>query len=338
MFKQLRALPVLSFVVFLLLFSGCSFTKADTETPETDDVTLRILYSEWPPDMMAYLAQELGLFEANNVDVELVWVDGFEAAVAARENGETDIWNYTLLDFVTEYAEGIEQEGQIIFIEDFSAGADAVMTLPAYGINNVADLDGKTVGVEQGTIGEFFLNILLERVDLSLEDLEIVDMGFDEVPLALANGEIDAGVTYEPAISQILNEGGEVLVDSEKERDVIVDVYVAKKDHLLEHPIAYQRAVESILDAGEFFNNNPEEAAEIIKGPLNMTTEEVLETFDKLRIPSLRDNKTAFNRSSGFASLYIIGRLAQQYLEEQGVLIEYFDLDPLINSSIIDSL
>lgn len=325
-------------VLLLAGATGCGPLNSNVPAAVEDDVTLRILYSEWPPDMMAYLAQEKGFFADNGVNVELVWVDGFEEAVAARENGETDIWNYTLLDFITEYAEGLETEGQIILIEDFSAGADAVVTLPGKGIDRVQDLEGKKVGLEKGTIGEFFLNILLERVDLTLDDLETVDMGFDEIPAALQEGRIDAGVTYEPAISQVLSEGGEVLVDSEKERNVIVDVYVAKADHILEHPEAYQRVVAALLEAGEYFNKYPEEAAEIIKDPLGMSTEEVAETFAKLRIPSLRDNKTAFNRSSGFASLYILGRQAQQYLEDQGVLTEFFDLEPLINASLIDSL
>ena len=89
-------------------------------------------------------------------------------------------------------------------------------------------------------------------------------------------------------------------------------------------------------------NSNPSlfllRAAEIIKEPLGMTTEEIVETFYKLQIPTLRENKTAFDRSSGFSSLYNLARLAQQYIEEQNPNFEQFDLDPLINEDLINSI
>lgn len=338
---------------FLIFFSALSifaFAGCNLLQPESDEqqpaapsdqpqssTTLRMLYSEWPPDMMAFLAQEKGFFKEQGVDVELVWVDGFEENVATRMAGGTDVWNYTLLDFITEYADGTEKDGQVFLIEDFSAGADAVV-VNSDEIQSMSDLKGKNVGVEVGTIGEFFLNILLQKEGLTLDDVNAIDAGFDAIPGMLADGTIDAGITYEPAISEAVAGGARVLVDSSQERGTIVDVYVAKKDHLAAHPNEYKALIKALLQANDYYNSNPEESAEIIKDKLGMTTEEVVETFEGLRLVDLRDNLTAFDRNSGHSSLYNLSQLAQQYLEDQGVLDEPFPLDPLLNSNLIESI
>lgn len=334
--KSLLVLALFS----LFVFSACGPEKEvvvkDATTEKTN--TLRMLYSEWPPDMIAYLAQEKGFFQKHGVDVELVWVDGFDDAHEKRANNETDIWNYTLLDFLTEYADGTEKSAQIFLIQDFSAGADAIVTMPENEINSVGDLKGKKVAVESGTIGEFFLKILLNKDRLTLEDLDIVQAAAEEVPALLKSGEIDAGVTYEPYVTESVAEGGKILVDSSQERGTIVDVYVAKSEHIAQNKDAYLALSKALLEASDYYNQNPEEAAEIMKEPLGLSKEEALATFKTFQIPDLRDNKTAFDRVSGFASLYNLGKLAKQYLEEQGILAEDFDLAPLINSSLVDSI
>lgn len=333
----------LAFTV-LVIFSSCSSSEnkdsqEEGKNPDSEDVVLRMLYSEWPPDMIAYLAQEKGFFEENGVNVELVWVSGYDENLEKRQNGETDIWNYTLLDLVTEYSNGTTENGQVFLIEDFSFGADAVIAGPEGEITEVTDLAGKNVGVETGTIGEFFLSIALEKEGLVLEDVVIVEAAADSVPEMLENGEIDAGVTYEPFISEAVNAGAAtVVVDSAQERGTIVDVYVANSDHIAENSEAYTRLARALLEAGEYFENNKQEAAEIMKDPLGLTTEEVLETFETFEIPDLRANQTTFDRNSGFASLHNLAKLAQQYLDDQGALEADFDVDDLINSEIVSSL
>jgi NitT/TauT family transport system substrate-binding protein len=322
------------------LIAGCNQENQSlppsNHTPES--VSLKVLYSTWPPDMISFIAQEKGFFKQNNVAVNLVWDNGLTEASQIRKEAQIDIWAYPLLDFLAEYSSGEETEAQVFMIEDFSAGADAVITLPEKKFTSIADLKGKKIGVEKGTVGEFFLNILLQKKDLTLADVEAIDIAFDQILPALQNGIIDAGVTYEPEITSALAEGAIVLIDSKQERNAIVDVFVAKKDNLAQNPEIYKNFIQSILDASAYLEKNPTAAAEIIKEQLEMTTEEVVETFAKLKLPNLRENKTAFDRSSGFASLYTLARKAQQYLEEQNPEMKQFDLEPLIYSDLINAI
>lgn len=334
-----RNLALLLFILVLALVGTAIFFYPNLNSyiaEENEVKTLRVLYGEWPPDLIAYLAQEKGYFEEEGVSVELVKIGGFEELFELVDGGEADVWPVTLLDAIIAYSEG--KDWQIFLVEDYSAGADAVLVAESQDeIEDIEDLKGKTVGLEEGTVGEFFLQILLTRSGLSLEDLEIVDMSFDEIPSALADGTIDVGVTYEPAVTESVNQGARVLTDTEKERGVIADVYAAHKTELEAYSEEYKKFMRAILKAADFYNENPEEAVEIMKEPFGNDSTELLEGLSKLQITTGRDNLTAFDRNSGYASLYTGAKQAEQYLEEEGVITPSSSLNDLF-SNLIDAL
>jgi len=306
----------LLFAIFVSAFLvGCSGEKTDGEIH-----SLSISYSEWPPDAVVYLAEEKGFFDDYGLDVNLEWVADFEETFAKVDSGEVQIWSLPLLDAVSGLQEN--DDWQVILVEDYSLGADAVVTL-GDDISSVADLRGKKVGVEKGTLGEFFVAILLERENMTLDDFDGVEMSAIDIPAALEAGEIDAGVTYEPYITEVVSAGGTIIVDSAKERGAIVDVYLAKKGEIDENREAYIKVINGILDAQDFLNNNIEETAEILAEPLGISPEEVVESFEKLKIPDFQDNLTAFNRSSGFQALHNLARQAEEYLRDQGIVTSH---------------
>ncbi len=333
--KKLFAFLILVLLGFgIYFFSSYGFQEPAAELTERTTI-LRIGYSEWPPDLIVYLAQEKGFFEANGLQVELVPVDGFEDLFEKIENKQIDLWPVTLLDAVIAYSEG--EEWQIIALEDYSNGADAVLTMEDSGIEGISGLTGKKVGTEQGTVGEFFLQILLQRDGLELSDVEIVDMSYDQIPAALVSGEIDAGVTYEPSITETLNQGGRVLTDSASERGTIVDVYSAYRSHLEAYPESYKKFVLSLLDAADYYNAHPEESISIMAEAYGNDVEELSKAFEKLKIPNLRENQTAFKRTSGFESLFNLAKQAELYLVDQGVVQKTSDLT-LLFSDLVDDL
>jgi len=66
-------------------------------------------------------------------------------------------------------------------------------------IRSVADLRGKKVSVNViGSATEFWLHSALLRGGLTIDDVQVVAVNFPEVPAALANGAIAAGLLGEP--------------------------------------------------------------------------------------------------------------------------------------------
>jgi len=337
---MIKRILYISLFATILIFGYLLFTRANFDQNNSikssksfqETQTLRVAYGEWPPDLIVYLAKNKGFFEKNNLNVELVKISGFDELFELIDKNEIDIWPVTLLDSVIALNEN--KDWSIFLLEDFSAGADALITYPDSGIKEISDLKGRTVGVETETVGEFFLAILLERENLTLNDINIINLSFDAIPQALKDGIIDAGMTYEPSITESLEDGAVVVVDSQKESGVIVDVFASYKQNLEENRIAYIKFSNAILEASDFFANNPEESIEIMKIPFNNSNEELANAFEKLVIPDYKDNVLAFNRASGYKSLYILGKQAEQYLEEQGIITPTGHLESLFSSVI----
>ncbi len=309
-------------------------TERTTESKAGDDV-LVISHSLWPPDKIAFLAEELDLYEKYGVEVETIAIDGYDELFELIEGGEVDIWSMTLLDLVTGRAEG--EDWQAVLMQDSSAGADGIVVHPDSGIESIADLEGKRVGMEAGTVGQFFLAALLEKEGLSLDDVEAVTVGAEDVPQALMEDRtIDAGVTYESTLSDVVGEGAVLLVDSSKERGLIVDVWVAHESDIENDTERHAKALAAILEAGEFLRDNPEEAAALMHESLQLTEEETIATFDKLRIPDLAENVTRFDRNSGFQSLHTLTRQAVEFLLDEGTITEQADADRILNSAALE--
>jgi len=334
-------------LMILTSFFGCGLffkdkkvedeIKTDVKVEEsTENEKVVMSYSEWPPDTIVFLASEKGFFKDHGVDVEVVFVEGYEDLFEKVDNGEIDIWNNTFFDLVYEVGHGADW--QTILVEDFSYGADGIVVMEDSGIDTIADLKGKKVAVEMQTVGDFFLQILLERENLSADDLTLIDLSAEESATALINGEVDAAVTYEPYITETAEEGTKILTDSEREKGLIVDVLVANKNLIPEKKESYKKVILGWLDAVDYLNNDPEEAAEILKDIFGMTTEDTVAMFETFKIPNLRDNLTAFSRGAGFESLYTLGDLSKDYLIDQDMLQEEYEVDEIINDDLIKEL
>ena len=67
-----------------------------------------------------------------------------------------------------------------------------IVTRKDTGISNAADLKGKEVGTFAGSSAQFFLDSLLVLESIPTAEVEMVDMKPQDLPKALASGEVDA--------------------------------------------------------------------------------------------------------------------------------------------------
>jgi NitT/TauT family transport system substrate-binding protein len=71
------------------------------------------------------------------------------------------------------------------------------------GIKNLKDLKGKKVAVPEGTSGDMILNLALESVGLSIDDVEKVAMDPSTVVAAFSSKQVDAAGIWYPLIGTI---------------------------------------------------------------------------------------------------------------------------------------
>jgi NitT/TauT family transport system substrate-binding protein len=154
-----------------------------------------------------------GHFQKEGLEVELVYMRGGSAAMQALVGGAVD-YAATALDVALQaYAHGAA-------VKRFAATgklplfALAVSPQSAAKIKSVKDLEGKTVGISGlGNADHALTLFLLKQAGADATKVQFATIGTNLLE-ALRQGQLDAGLVQEPALTLITAAGGKVLVNA----------------------------------------------------------------------------------------------------------------------------
>lgn len=241
-------------IVFMLLVT--SSVMAQSETPH-----IKIGYSTWVGYGPLFIAQEKGYFTEQGLDVELVKVEDPKDRFVALAGNQLD-GLVTTLDTASQYWNA-ETPFKVILGLDESSGGDGIVVNS--GITSVADLKGKKIGVNVGSVSQFFLEYILKENNMTDSDVQLVKMQQGDVPAALASNQIDAGVTWEPHLSKSVENGATLLATSKETPGLIVDILVLHDDIINDHPEIAQGLVNAWFEAVDYENQNPDDGAALMQ-------------------------------------------------------------------------
>jgi len=159
------------------------------------------------------VARSAGHFKKHGLDVELVYTRGGSAAMAALVGNAVD-YSATSLDVaITAFAKGAA-------ITRFAVTGRlplfALVTAPktADRIKSVGDLPGHTVGVSGlGNADHALTLYLLAQAMADANKVKFATMGVNLLE-ALRQGQVDAGLVQEPALTVLQQAGARVLVNA----------------------------------------------------------------------------------------------------------------------------
>ena len=175
---------------------------------ETTKVTLAL---DWYPNANhagIYVAQDRGYFTEAGLEVEIV-VPSDPTTVLQTVGAGRDTFG---ISYHSEVLFAREQEVPVVSIAALvQHPLNSLMVLADSGIETPADLAGKTVAVSGLPADDAFLKTILEKAGLSLDDVEVVNVGYDLMP-AVLSGRADAVIgvywTHETILAE--REGYEV--------------------------------------------------------------------------------------------------------------------------------
>ncbi len=201
-------------------------------------------------------------------------VQGFgeagEADVAT--NAETQALRYSV------------QNPNLRIVMTVTEGLYRIVARRSAGIESVADLAGHRVATIEQTSAGYFLKMMLEREGLTFNDIEDVSI----VPLAgmteaLANGEVDAVVIWEPESENAAQVLGEDMIEFSGHgvyRELFNLNTTAEK---LADPVTRTRIVQfirAILDASEEVRTDPARAQELVRVRGEFDPQDVVESWE----------------------------------------------------------
>jgi NitT/TauT family transport system substrate-binding protein len=192
---------------------------------------LRVGLSTFPPYELMVLARESGYFREAGLDVRLVEFDDLSDAQRAYEQGKIDGLATTLVEVLVT-RNSTSRDLRVLRVISASEGADVIMA--GADVRRVADLRGRKVAIEIGSLSHFMIARALERAGMVLADVTLVSTAQDAMEAALQKGEVSAVVTYPPNAARLrANPRWHVLFSSQEIPDEVVDVYAFDSQALL---------------------------------------------------------------------------------------------------------
>ncbi|SDJ36823.1 ABC transporter substrate-binding protein [Salimicrobium halophilum] len=273
-------------VAILMITLTMVFTSACGTSQAGEKSTLKIGYLPITHAAPLYFEKELNGTYAGGAEIELVkfgsWIELMDALNTGRIDGAS-----VLVELAMKAKEkGIDLKAVALGHKD----GNAAVVSPE--VDSVEDLKGTSVAIPH-TLSSH--NILMKRMldkgDMTYDDVHMVEMPPPEMPSALATGQISSYIVAEPfgALGVTMDHGKVLYQSEELWPHSLCCALVLRNDLIQNHPDLAQEFVTGYKEAGEAAGHSHEESSDIHKKYLNVT-DEALElslgwiSYDELKI------------------------------------------------------
>jgi len=288
-FTRSLSLTAAATAALALALTGCTNASSGGGGSTAEGGEIRMGTQPWLGYGQWYVAEDQGFFEERGVDVKLSSFNAdadVNAALAADRLDMANVGAQAALQFMEE---GVDVS--LVLLLDSATEADAILS--GEDIQSIEDLKGKTVAFERGATSEILLAEALEDAGMSFEDIEVVESSADKVtPMVLAD-RVDAGVTYEPYVSEAIaaDAGVRALLTAGDYPGLITDVLVVRNDVLDERPDEVREVLAAWDDAVNFTVENTDEGRAIIAKGVGSDAADLASAFDGVHYYTLAENR-----------------------------------------------
>ena len=314
--KKIVAVLLVSVMIFALV--ACGTTRQDEEK-DIKDLEKITFVLDWTPNTNhtgLYVALEKGYFEELGYDVEVVIMEDESTYGSAFVSGSIQALGQVLDRDIIQYDAGAPE--QYVCTMDCSTGGDGLVA--SAEIQSVDDLAGKTVALDKSATSYFFFLQVLADSNITEDQINIVEMGNDAAGEAFIAGQVDAAVTWEPALSNCgEREGGHILVSSADYPKAIIDVLTISTDFLKANPDAADALNAGWNKSVAYLNENFDEGCEIMAKGLDLSVEDVKAECAGITFYDEAMNKE-FNDLSKEGNVLEIAQMAADFWVEKGYM------------------
>jgi NitT/TauT family transport system substrate-binding protein len=235
-----------------------------------------------------YVAQERGLFEKYGLNVNIERVASGTEAIAFLTEGSIDVGGIAIVTSLwNSWNEGLDiriiAPGALEPLENSPTKFLVRADLFEDGtVTEVADLEGRIVALAggPGSGGEYLVSKALERGELTIRDVETVNIANPDMPAAFENGTIDAALLGSPFADQAIADGFAVALAEDLTPGLMTVAFVGSGNFVTERPEVAQRFVLALTEATRIMQGDDYLSDENLAAYLAYTnsTEEALRT------------------------------------------------------------
>ena len=292
-----------------------------------DKPTLRIATTPYPLHAPLWAAKELGYLdeELNKVGATYTW-NVFENGPLINEAARSgDIDAAILGDQPAIIARSVGLD--IVAFANIAAGEKAMALVAPIDspIKRFEDIRGKKIAYGKGTYVQHLLALLQEKHNVKSEEFEHINLGANEIPIALENKQIDGAMTWEHYISLLTLSGkARVVADGEGIKQGNIIAY-ARSGYAEKHPEVLAAYIRALDRGAKYVSNRTKEAAKLLapayKLPLDVTAASLARMDFHIKFTP-RDLKEIADVAS--------------YLLKEKIIRKNVDIDAFVSEKYID--
>jgi NitT/TauT family transport system substrate-binding protein len=203
----------------------------------------------------------------------------------------------------------------------------------------VADLKGKTVAAEEGTVDHYLLLLALQKAGLGPADVKFTPLATDAAAAAFVAGRVDAVGVFAPFTTTALErQGSKAIATSKDFPGAIPDHLVVNPSLIQDRPDDVQALVKTWFDTVEWIRTNRDQAIAIMAKRAGVSPADYA-TYDAgTTIFTLEENLEAFTPGSTDAHLDYQARKITDFLLQTKLIDTKPDLEGLLDDQFVKAI
>lgn len=289
---KLGFILIIIIVVIGVIFGGNLFKKEIKPAPSLAKVSMALDWFPWSEHVGFFIAKEKGYFANEGLDVELRVPPDPATIIQTVASGRDDFGINTQHDVLVARDKNIPV---VSIMAIYQRTVSAIMALENSGIKSPKDLADKKIGWTGVPQHEKMLDSILKKHGMSLEDVEMINVGFDLVP-ALISKKVDAIALpywiYESIVSE--KQGFPVNIMKIDEYGIPSHyelVLLTNEDKIKNNPELIRKFVRAVMRGYEDAIKDPEYAVQILKKTNPEVDIDVETRSTELQIPLWQSEK-----------------------------------------------
>lgn len=212
---------------------------------------------------LIYIAHEQNLFKANGLDITIKDYETGLATTDALNKGEVDV--AACAEFII-VGKACQKEKILNIVTIAKNLNELIIGRTDRGIKTFADLRRKKVGVTRKTVAEFYLGRFLELNGMNIKEVILVDLLPSQLREALAHGDVDAVIAWQPWASQIEKQvPSDKVVWPAQSNQLLYWNIIGRDRWVVNHPEVIKRLLNSLIQAEGYLAGHPDEARAIVQ-------------------------------------------------------------------------
>ncbi|MGL4738310.1 MAG: ABC transporter substrate-binding protein [Cellulosilyticaceae bacterium] len=249
MSKLLKVLTSIVVLTMGLSLAGCA-------APAEESDVLRMGIMQGKSEIPVIIAEEMGYFEEEGLDVEITSFQGPNYRDAAVQAGEVDGVVTDIMTVLTYTQSGFPMIMTSDMNEDFK-----LLAATGSEIEKVEDFQGKKMVLAKNYLTHYVMDMIAQKHGITYE-LEVIP----QIPArleALRNGLVGGAVLGEPQASMLTQDGVKIIADAEQDYGIEIGTIAFRKEFVENNATnmkkfynAYNKAIDYLneTDAQEYIN------------------------------------------------------------------------------------